>query len=76
MNGFVIFDHQDLVERFLQTLKNNRGLQDQEKIVRSRTMACVMYRDLNNEEVSTVRRLAESHGGRVEESTKYVPVAG
>ena len=76
MNGFVIFDRDEAVGRFLQAVKNSGALRQGERIVRSRTMAMVLYRDLTSQEVATFRRLAEHEGGRVEESTKYMPVAG
>lgn len=73
MNGFVIFDRQDAVAKFLREPEVVR-LQTPGRFTTSNRDPLIVFRELSRRELSTVRAVADRLGGRIKESTRYEPL--
>lgn len=73
MNGFVQFEHQEDLEGFLSTPRV-ASIKAAGKVIRTSTQPVLVFRGLSQEDVSDMKELAETHGGKVKPSTQYEPL--
>lgn len=70
MNGFVQFEHQEDLEGFLSTPRV-ASIKASGKVSRTSSQPVLIFRGLSPEDVSDMKELAETHGGKVKPSVQY-----
>ena len=73
MNGFVQFDHDQDLERFL-SIPQVASIKNSGRVIKSSSQPVLILRELSPEDLSNIEALAETHGGKVKPSIQYDPL--
>jgi hypothetical protein len=73
MNGFVQFEHQEDLEGFLSTPRG-ASIKASGKVTRTSSQPVLVFQGLSPQDVSDMKELAETHGGKVKPSVQYEPL--
>jgi serine protease AprX len=73
MNGFVQFKQKEDLEDFL-AMPEVASIRASGRLSTSSSQPVLILKELSPEDLSEIRTLAESHGGRVKPSTQYEPL--
>jgi hypothetical protein len=73
MNGFVQFEHQEDLEGFLAAPRV-ASIKASGRVSRTSSQPVVVFHELSGEDLSDLKELAETHGGKVKPSVQYEPL--